>query len=158
MDEAFDILGCPYQEKMDIYRVSALCMQLGRMEFQVYKNCNLSVNFDPFICRVWGRWLLQRTLTQHRPSTESASTATMKSSFTTASSTPNIRFIILSSLCNIFCPRLGQSGFVRPRMSPRSPLASAPSSRMFTDVSSVSLSTCAMPHCKSPSSSTFKYK
>ena len=34
MDEAFDILGCPYQEKMDIYRVSALCMQLGRMEFQ----------------------------------------------------------------------------------------------------------------------------
>ena len=34
MDEAFDILRCPYQEKMDIYRVSALCMQLGRMEFQ----------------------------------------------------------------------------------------------------------------------------
>ena len=34
MDEAFDILGCPYQEKMDIYRVSSLCMQLGRMEFQ----------------------------------------------------------------------------------------------------------------------------
>ena len=98
MDEAFDILGCPYQEKMDIYRVSALCMQLGRMEFQVYKNCNLSVNFDFVICRAWGRWLLQRTLTQHRPSTESASTATMKSSFTTASSIPNIRFIILSSL------------------------------------------------------------
>ena len=34
MDEAFDILGFSPVEKMDVYRVSALCMQLSKLEFQ----------------------------------------------------------------------------------------------------------------------------
>jgi len=34
MDEAFDILGFSPKEKVDVYRVSALCMQLSRLEFQ----------------------------------------------------------------------------------------------------------------------------
>ena len=34
MDEAFDVLGFTAVEKADVYRVSALCMQLSRMEFQ----------------------------------------------------------------------------------------------------------------------------
>jgi len=33
MDEAFDILGFTMVEKIDVYRVSALCMQLSRLEF-----------------------------------------------------------------------------------------------------------------------------
>ena len=33
MDEAFDILGFTYQEKTDVYRISAICMQMSRLEF-----------------------------------------------------------------------------------------------------------------------------
>merc|ERR1711936_638590 len=34
MDEAFDILGFTNEEKFDVYKVSAICMQFSRMEFQ----------------------------------------------------------------------------------------------------------------------------
>ena len=34
MDEAFDILGFTHEEKYDVYRISALCMQFSRLEFQ----------------------------------------------------------------------------------------------------------------------------
>ena len=34
MDEAFDILGFTHEEKYDVYRVSALCMQFSKLEFQ----------------------------------------------------------------------------------------------------------------------------
>ena len=33
MDEAFDILGFTNQEKTDVYRISAICMQMSRLEF-----------------------------------------------------------------------------------------------------------------------------
>ena len=33
MDEAFDILGFTFQEKTDVYRISAICMQMSRLEF-----------------------------------------------------------------------------------------------------------------------------
>merc|ERR1719489_405753 len=33
MDEAFDILGFTFQEKTDVYRISAMCMQMSRLEF-----------------------------------------------------------------------------------------------------------------------------
>jgi len=34
MDEAFDILGFKLEEKMNVYITSAICMQMGRLEFQ----------------------------------------------------------------------------------------------------------------------------
>merc|ERR1711970_850049 len=34
MDEAFDILGFTHEEKFDVYKVSATCMTLSKLEFQ----------------------------------------------------------------------------------------------------------------------------
>ena len=33
MDEAFDILGFTRQEKYDVYKMSAICMHISKMEF-----------------------------------------------------------------------------------------------------------------------------
>ena len=38
MDEAFDILGFTNQEKTDVYRISAICMQMSRLELLLQKS------------------------------------------------------------------------------------------------------------------------
>ena len=91
MDEAFDILGCPYQEKMDIYRVSALCMQLGRMEFQGMGEVASPKNLDaaPAINGISYQPINQSV--NQSINQVYVSTATTKSSSMTASSIPNTR-------------------------------------------------------------------
>ena len=37
MDEVFDILGFTNQEKTDVYRISAICMKMSRLELLLQK-------------------------------------------------------------------------------------------------------------------------
>lgn len=130
MDEAFDILGFSHTEKFDVYRVSALCMQLSRMEFQGMGEVASPKNIDAGpaingICNFGDNdELIYDCLINPKCKVRAGQSW---------------------NLTSAMLPRSARSGFVRHRTSWLSLLLLDPSSRMSMVVFSASLWTCVTP-------------
>ena len=82
--------------QMDVYITSAICMQMGRLEFQGmgevdFLQSMIKINIIIMFTTIFIRWLLPSLSTPEPTSTPSSSSPTATRPSTTASSTRNTR-------------------------------------------------------------------